>query len=288
VRVAVGSVLIGVLAYHLAMCQPSFYTYGIHPYPPLPSEFEARFHPYEDKSFVGAENSRRMASWCQLRSTAPDHYLALPLNLPHYYQVPSIFGYDPVVEGQPRVTEVNRRLQDDPLSACKAYGVGWHLFSAEERVYSPNKRFFSMENAVSFELAYHKLLKEKLPTLAKVGGTSLKQLPGVDPLAFATARPDRPLPMHLHCRGVDIDVAGLAADTQVTINFLWYPQMQLDLDGESLSVDEDDWQRITATLPRAGATLSLRYVPPWDRTCAIGAVICLAASALGWLTLRFR
>ena len=145
-ELALGAVMLGILAYHLAMCQPSFYTYGFGPYPRLPHEFEAVFHPYADKQFVGVKNSRRIASWAQLRSVSPDYYLSLPLNLPHYYQVPSIFGYDPIVEGQPLMAEVNRRLRDDPVEACKAYGVGWHLFSyGDAPVLSPNPRFWKME-----------------------------------------------------------------------------------------------------------------------------------------------
>jgi hypothetical protein len=286
----VGAALLGVLAYHLAMCRPSFYTYGFHPFPALPTEFESTFHPYpDDKSFIGAKNSRRLSSWSQLRSPAPEFYASLPLNLPHYYQVPSILGYDPVVEGQPRMTEVYRRLQETPIEACKAYGVGWHLFSyAEPPVVSPNERFYLMESAVPFEPAYRELLKAKLTTLADWHGTTLKELPGVDPLAFATARPEQPLPLNLHCRGADIDVAGLPAGTRVTINFLWYRQMSLELDGQALDVDKDDWQRITTTLPHKGTTLSLRYQPPWQKTCGIAAGICLAALVLGWGALRVR
>ena len=40
-----------------------------------------------------------------------------------------------------------------------------------------------------------------------------RRLPGALPLAFATDRPERPLPMRLHCGGADIDVAGLPAGT---------------------------------------------------------------------------
>jgi hypothetical protein len=285
----VGGAMLCVLAYHLAMCQPSFYTYGFQPYPPLPEEFEAKFHPYKDKAFVGDKNSRRIASWSQLRSPSPDFYASLPLNLPHYYRVPSILGYDPVVEGQPRVAKMYRRLQDEPIAACKAYGVGWHLFSyAEPPVVSPNQRFYFMESAVPFEPAYRELLKAKLTPLADWHGTSLKELPGVDPLAFVTGQPERALPLHLHCRGADIDVTGLPAETRVTINFLWYPQMALDLDSQPLSVNQDDWQRITTTLPQSGSMLSLRYEPPWPKTCAVAAAMCLAALLLAWAALRFR
>ena len=41
-----------------------------------------------------------------------DYYASLPLNLPHYYQVPSVFGYDPIVEGQPRVFLISGYLED--------------------------------------------------------------------------------------------------------------------------------------------------------------------------------
>ena len=288
-EIVFGGAMLCILAHHLAMCRASFYSYGFRPYPALPTEFESTFHPYKDVSFVGARNSRRMASWHPVRSPSPDFYAAMPLNLPHYYQVPSILGYDPVVEGQPRVTKMYDRLQQEPEAACKAYGVGWHLFSYSDMpTTAPNQRFQTLENAILFEPAYRGLLKAKMTTIAVERGTTLKELAGVDALAFATAQPERALPMQLHCRGVDVDVAGLPAGTAVTINFLWYPQMSLELDGQPLAVGQDDWQRITTTLPTAGKALSLRYEPPWGKTCGVGAALCLAALVLAWGCLRFR
>jgi hypothetical protein len=283
----VGGAMLCVLAFHLAMCRPSFYSYGFRPFPELPTEFETTFHPYGDKELVSDKNSRRMASWHQVRSPSADFYAAMPFNLPHYYQVPSIMGYDPVTEGQPRVTKMYERLQKEPAAACKAYGVGWHLFSySDTPTMSPNKRFRMLENAILFEPAYRELLKVEMATISEQHGTTLKELPGVDPLAFVTGRPEQALPMRLHCRGADVDVAGLAAGSPVTINFLWYPQMTLALDGKPLSVDKDDWQRITTTLPRAGSTLSLRCDPPWGKTCGIGAAVCLTALLLAWVLSR--
>jgi hypothetical protein len=280
--------LLCVLAYHLMMCTTSFYSYGFQPFPPLPPEFEAVIHPYEDKQFFGEKNSRRIASWHNLRATSPDLYASLPLNMPDYYLVPSIFGYDPLVEGQPRAVEVFKRLEKDPLQACKIYGVGLHIFShGDSPPHSPNKRFWDVEYEVHREPAYRKLLKANLTLLAKFhDDTTLKELPGVDPLVFVTSRPDRALPIHLHCRGADIDVSGLRAGEDVTINFLWYPHMSLSLDGEAAPIEKDEWLRITTTLPRSGSTLSLRYEPPWQKTAAIGGIVCLAALLLAWLTIR--
>src|SRR5262249_21918077 len=191
-----GGFLLGTLTYHVAMCQPSFYNYGIRPYPELPREFEEVFHPHADKQLVDVKNSRRIASWAPLRSPSPDFHASLPLNLPHYYQVPSIFGYDPVVEGQPRIAEVYRRLANEPAAAYKAYGVGWHLFRHVE--HSPNKASWRMEKTVQTEAAYLSLPKADLQIVAEFHGTELCELPGVDALAFADARPDQPLPMRLH------------------------------------------------------------------------------------------
>ena len=284
-EVFAGAGLILILGYHITQCQPSFYSYGFRPYPDLPTEFESVFHPYDDKDFIGAENSRRIASWTNLRSIAPDHYLALPLNLPHYYQVPSIFGYDPVVEGQPRMLEVFQRMHDDPVAACKAYGVGWHLFGyTSTPVYSPNPVFAFMEQTVNFEAVYRQLSKESLIPRAEVRGTTLMEMPGVDPLAFVSGHPQAPLPMRLSCAGADIDVAGLAAGTPITINFLHYPQMKCTLGGKPLTVSRDDWQRITITLPESGQTLNVRFEPPWLWTCAAGAELCLVAI---WLAFMF-
>jgi hypothetical protein len=282
-----GAVTLGVLGYHLAMCQASFYSYGFRPYPDLPREFEETFHPYADKQFVGAENSRRIASWAQRRSVAPDYCLSLPWNMPGYYQVPSIFGYDPIVEGQPRMAEAYRRLEENPAAAYKAYGVGWHLCSyTKSPVLSPNQGTWSMEREVNAKAAYRRLPKADLSVVAESHGTTLLEMQGVDPLAFATPS-NRPLPMHLHCRGADVDITGLPAGTSVTINFLWYPQMKCALDGEPLPVREDAWQRITMTLPRAGTTLAMRFEPPWLQTCCAGAALCAVALALAWFLARF-
>ena len=120
-----------------------------------------------------------------------------------------------------------------------------------------------MEYTVHHEPAYRNLLKADLKRLATLHDeTTLKELPGVDSLAFETGRPEQALPLHLNCRGAEIDANGLSAGARVTVNFLWYPQMALYLDGQSLAVEKDDWQRITTTLPRAGSTLSLRFEPP--------------------------
>jgi hypothetical protein len=283
----VGGLLLGVLAYHLAMCRPAFYAYGFRPYPTLPAEFESTFHPYPDKSFVGDKNSGRLASWFRLRSPASEFYLALPLNLPHYYQVPGIFGYDPVIEGQPRMREVFRRLEENPVAACKAYGVRWHLIALAE-VYSPNERVHHLERHIPNEPAYRELVKADLVPIAEVQGAQLKELPGTDPLAFTTSHPDRALPLHIHCRGADIDVSDLPAGTPVTINFLWYPHMHLYLDGQPVSVEQDDWLRISTTLPRSGTQLALRFEPPWLKSCAIGIGLSLVALLLAWAALRLR
>jgi hypothetical protein len=288
VDILVGMAMLCVLTYHLAMCQSSFYTYGFRPYPELPAELEATFHPHAERRLVADKNSRRLASWAQLRSVSPDYWLALPLNLPHYYQVPSIFGYDPIVEGQPRMVEVQRRMAQDPAAACKAYGVGWHLIGyGDSPTLSPNKPFWNMETAVNSEAAYRRLPRGDFKQLADIRGTKLMELPGVDPLAFVVNQPERPLPMRLSCRGADVNVADLPAGAVVTVNFLWHPRMRLALDGEPLHAEADDWQRITTRLPVSGSTLSIRFEPPWFETCSIGAALSAAAIALAWLTLRF-
>jgi hypothetical protein len=282
-----GAASLSVLAYHVAMCQPSFYTYGFRPYPELPQELEAAFHPYADKQFVGAKNSRRVASWAPLRSVSPDYPTALQLNLPHYHQVPGIFGYDPIVEGQPRMAEVFRRMQTEPAAAYRAYGVGWHLdrFSGRH-VLSLNKRSWTSERTVNAEAAYRALPRAEMTVLVTTQGTTLYELPNVDPLAFAARHTERPLPMRLHCGGADLDVAEVPAGTRVTINFLWYPQMQCYLDGQPLVVETDEWNRVTTVLPGTGSNLSLRYEGGWLHTCLAGVLVSVIALSFAGM-LRF-
>jgi hypothetical protein len=282
-----GGLMLAVLAYHLMMCQPSFYSYGFQPYPPLPAEFEAAFHPYGDKSYIGDRNSKRIASWAELRSVSPNFPAGLPLNLPHHYQTPSVFGYDPIVEGQADFKEVLRRIEKDPLEACRRYGIGWHLFT-DGPVHSSSNGLFRMESTLASELGAKSLRNAELTTIARHEGVTLKELLDVDPLAFVTDRPSRPLPMHLHGRGADIEVGGLAAGTRVTINFLMRPHMSLLLDDQPITIDKDDWNRITTTLPESGAVLSLRYEPPWRRTCGIGAALCFVALVLAGVTIRLN
>ena len=263
------------LATMSTQCQPSFYSYGFRPYPDLPAEFEAVFHPYEDKGFIGADNSARIASWTNLRSISPDHYLSLPLNLPHYYQVPSIFGYDPVVEGQPRMLEVFsacRTIRSRPAKRMASAGIC--LATAQHPFIQPNQVFALMEQTVNFEAVYRRLAKENFIPRAESTGTRCWKCP--ESIRWHSNRPARiAVANAFKLRGADIDVTGLPAVLRVTVNFLYYPQMHGMLSGKPLAVEHDDWQHITITLPESGQTLKVRFEPPWLETCAIGLVLCL-------------
>ena len=120
-------------------------------------------------------------------------------------------------------------------------------------MHSPNKYFWWVEKTVNFEKAYRALPKVDFHPLAKYHGATLMELRGVDPLAFVTGRPEHPLSFRLTCRGADIDIAGLSPGTAVTINFMYYPQINCTQNGQTLAAAADDWQCITDDIGRGRA-----------------------------------
>jgi len=263
----------GLIVNHLAMCRPSFYSYGFRPYPPLPPEFNG---------MMADRLRHRLAWWAQARSPSPDYYLSLVHNLPSYYQIPCIFGYDPIVEGQPNVRAMWEKLRDNPKGACRAYGLVWHLISYRDKaILSPNPRIRPLEVHMPHAEAFRGLAKEDLQRVADVKGTTLFRMNSVDPLAFVVGRSDQPLGLHLHCGGADVDVRGVAAGEAVTLNFLWYPDLRLHLDGEPLDVEKDEWLRVRTVLPRPGTVLTMRFVPAWPKALSIGTFLSIVA--VGWL-----
>ncbi len=283
--------LLGVLGYHLAMCQPSFYTYGFRPYPELPPEFEAAFHPYGGQtSSIGAQQLRGGSASCWqvplgrvglLPVLAVEPAALLP-GAQHFWLRPPCRRSAAHGRGVPppgrrsgrRVQSLWRRLASMQLH-------GRADADAEQMVLGPGAN--RERGTAPIDL----LPKRDMRVVAECHGTTLLELPDVDPLAFAVGQADRPLPMRLHCRGADIEVGGLSAGACVTINFHCYPQMKCTLDGEALEVKPDEWQRITTTLPRGGAVLALRYEPPWLQSCAAsGHMLKARRIGAGWYVLR--
>lgn len=124
-----------------------------------------------------------------------------------------------------------------------------------------------------------------MPIVATAGGVTVRELSGTAPLAFAEADPAAPLPIQLHGGGVDVDVSGCTAG-RLVINFLCYPQMHAEFDGQPVVCTEDAWQRVVVDLPGPGQVLHLRFRSPWGQGLFLGAAVVLLGLFLGRLILR--
>ena len=82
-------------------------------------------------------------------------------------------------------------LRDDrkPL-AKRTRSVGISSACPIHSIHSPNPRMRNLERMIPLESVYRQLAKANLTPLAEFRGTTLKELPDVDPLAFATRAPN--------------------------------------------------------------------------------------------------
>jgi hypothetical protein len=270
------------LLYHASQAQTAFYTYGFAPYPPLPAEMRAVLRP-------PGEPPARAIALAPWRSISPALGLSMNNSLPMVYELPAFSGSDPVVQRSLRFSACVGRLLAQPAAGARAYGIRWHIsIPRENLIFSPQPSPLThiMETHGFVPAPADWLKSESLTLAAAAGGVRIDELAGVAPLAFATSEPSRSLPIRLHGGGMDVDVASCKTAGPVVLNFLYYPQMEAELDGTPVACTEDAWQRVVVDLPTTGQTLRLRFRPPWGQGLFLGGALVLLGLFLTRLVLR--
>ena len=181
-------VAMGLLAYHVAMARPSFYTYGFQPYPPLPPEMSRLFE-------AGVEiPAGRILPISPPRSILPDYPLSLALSLPATYGVASVDGYDPLTQSRPPIRNAMALIYEDPAGALKAYGVRWLVVhqTARTPVFSPNPLLKGLEGNVRSAFLLSQLDALHAEKVIDRPEVEVWALPEADPMAFPSQQP-RPI-----------------------------------------------------------------------------------------------
>ncbi len=281
-ELALSGLLVVVIAYHVALCRPAFYTYGFRPYPAMSNEM-ARLLWSAEGSPTG-----RITSWAAKRSISPSFADALPLNLPMVYQLPAFGGYSPLIECMPPYLHAKKQLGEDPTAAARAYGLRWFLKhrSCSAPVFSPNPAAVDFEAKVKLDEDFQRIGFAKTHALAGAPELKVLELDDVDPLAFVADKSKRALPVHYNGAGIDVDVRGLTAAAPVIVNFLQYPKMTATIDGREVECRRDAWHRILVDVPAGAHRLAIRYRPDWKKGVRLGLELAAISVAITFFSDR--
>ncbi|MDQ3813424.1 MAG: hypothetical protein M3347_05680, partial [Armatimonadota bacterium] len=271
------------LLYHTALARPSFYSYGSRLYPPLPPPMATLLR-------SGGSTPQRILPFAPQRSISPDFVFSLRHNLPTAYGIFSFDGYDPFVPITPPNQQASARLQADPIRAARAYGVRWLIVHrlAEHPVYSPNPVLRHQEQIAQPPLRLLASLRRQARRRQVLPAVTIWELSDSSPLAFATAAPQRALPIEFDEAGARVDVSPLRDGGRVVINILRRPEMALTADKRVIPVEADSWGRIVTTVPAGTRVLEMRYAPPWSKGFLVGALLAVFSVVLTVGLLRWQ
>jgi len=270
-----GFTLVGL---HVTRVSIAFFVYGFVPYPQLPEEL---------LGVIGGDtqgHQQRIMTFAAMRTPDSSYPLALPHNLPCVYEVPAVFGYNPLVERFGRYRSCVDRITEQPRKALSAYGVRWLLIHRTTwggwRPQTPN----SFERVVPFldlfvALDEHPVDDRMLDLPGLEEYLRVVELPNAAPLAFDAGRPTEALPLHMSTSGLAIQLVPGPEPRKIVANFLAYPDIVATADGRPAVVSEDEWQRIVVAAPAGAKDIAIRYAPPRGPGIAIAAVLAIVGAA---------
>ena len=283
-QLIVGGIAVLTASLLVAVCLmplPTWYTYPIKPYPMAQSVLEHIPN--------ATTRQQRILSLALMRSSSPDYWQEIPHNLPTIYQVPALLGYDPLVGLSATFRKVDENLKTHLLRSCQEYGV--------EYVFLPNDFDNPRLSGTAWYAPMEKyppVPRSEVPPVVAAATVlfhndelSILHVPDAKPLAFAENAPATSLPVKLGTNGFDVDVASVAG-TRVIANFLWYPEMRAELDGQVINTRADSWQRIAIDVPTGARKVQVRFVSEWRKGFLCAMLAALAAIACGFLALRFK
>ncbi|MDX1947671.1 MAG: hypothetical protein SFU86_19895 [Pirellulaceae bacterium] len=284
IEIVLGSCGFLLLLYHVTCCKGAFFTYLFAPYPTLPRELVQRIVENDGQPI------QRVASISPFRCVSPTYGLALPHNLPTIYGVVSTLGYDPVTERSQTWRNALEAMSENPAEGARAFGIRWcliHRASIEPQL-SPNRVGHSLETLIELATLAKFVKLDTAVELAEAPDIILAELPGAAPLAFASNRPDSALPLELHCHGIDVDTCSVSQASEVTVGFLWYPQMRAYADGKPVACQHDSWNRLLVAIPAGCRKLQLICEVRWWPPILQAGAMLLASLGVAFAILRWQ
>jgi hypothetical protein len=278
------AVLVAVLMlYHVSLARNSLFCYADRPYATLPPELSQRLISPEDSG------AQRFYYHGPDRTCLPGFVYGVPLSLAAVYKAYSFSGYDPVNENRPEMLAAMRRLKEDPIAACRAYGIA-RLIVANPDYYQADKDFWwsngrrmwqegFMDDGIP---AYDQALIRSAHSSFRREESTVYDLAEPCPMAFDEAHADAALPIRVRGQGLDIDVPG-PGEHSLVVNILFRRWLTVRGEGQPLAPRADSWGRLKVTVPEGVRHVEVRYVMGWGRGIALGlglAVFTLAGCAV--------
>lgn len=246
----------------------AFYTWAERPYPPLPVGMEKALAPL--RSPQGLQVGRVLGvspRW----ASRPGYSSWLVHALPSAYGIPSMQGYDPLIEASRWGAALTPSQWNDVEAGLRAWTVLWVLVSpAWNEAGRPNP----------WEGAVLNWAMQKNRKVSLVDGIYLIEVPKPDPLAFISGAPERPLAFHMNVAGAQVDLAPASAERQLTVGVLARPGWQAYANGTALNKGMDPWGRLLLSVPGPVTHIELRYEVPWGKGFLAG-LMALALATLG-------
>jgi hypothetical protein len=252
----------GLMLYHVNLCRPAFYSYAERPYPPLPTEL---------RQLLASAPEGRILSFAPDRSAAPGYMRGLRHGLPTVYGVPSLCGYDPLVESTQPYKSIRRKLDEEPVQTARALGVRWILTGGPTSEPSWPEGTINYHwcdqgaraRRPKFSLELQQRLEKAGSPRLNLDGLRVSELPDPAPLAFWAEQPRVGPAVRCRANGVDIDVSARPEGGTLVINVLARPQWQALAGDASLGISASEWHRVRVTVPPGTQDVALRFRPPW-------------------------
>ena len=274
-ELAIFSIGVCILGYHVTCCRSAFYTYLFTPYPALPQEVTSRLGNKE----AGA--LQRFVPLCGVRSIDPEYANFLPHQLPMVYGYLSIDGYDPVTQRGPAFQQMLKALGDveEINQVVRIYGIRWGLYHNGA---PPSPNPFTQEFEMGVRWAPIAGNPKSVTEVENHPELQILEFGDVEPLVHSTNAPKVTLPFEAHGKGIDVDVSSMKEADTVIVSFLHFPTIHADIDGKPVQIAADEWSRMTVEVPKGAKSIRFRCEPAWVSPCLQGLAI-LILSTIGTL-----
>jgi hypothetical protein len=259
---------------------PSWYSYGIKPYPTSRPLIEQ----------ISGDHAHRVMSITFERSPSPRYWEEFPHNIGTVYNVPAFNGYDPLVRYAPEYRKAMERFEKEPVQTLQEYGVEYILAPADFRrpILSAYGGSHHAESTSLIPASVRAKVLAQTELVFVDDEISIRRIANARPLAYLETNPELALPVRLRADGFDLDTSSAPQAARVVANFLWYPESRAEADGRPLVVTQDSYQRIVFDLPASTKQVRIRFAPAWWKGFAIGAFVACAGMLLGYFAVRSR
>lgn len=265
---AAAAIFLCLMAYHVSLAKPSFYSYQDRPYPPLPAGLQKIIAP------AGGDAPGRILPLAPQRSHVQGYVMSLCHNFPSVYGVLSIDGYDPIVARSREFPNGTRVAGDGLAGALRTWGTRWIVVHdlLLNPVFSPSPGRWQTESVSEAELSYVDQVKKHAVHRVRIPPLELWELPGADPLCFY-GEEKISIPVRFDGAGATAALPGDFPGGVVTVGVLCWPEIKAKIDGRPAFPTPDSAGRVALQAPPGPGVLRVEYCPPWGAGFGAGAVL---------------